>query len=576
MPEARTARAYRAAMGMVVGRDGRWSRARSTLGRLLRPPITITDPPDDATVDWDVAVTMRDGVRLRANVFRPDDEAQHPVLLCAHPYGKDDLPINHRTRRGYRSSRQYRLMRSAPVTHSAWTSWESPDPAHWVARGYVVVNADLRGWGTSDGEPAVLSAQEGLDVHDLVEWAAAQPWSNGRVGMNGVSYLAISQWAAAATRPPHLAAICPWEGFTDFYRDFARPGGILETGFLTVWGTVTRRRSHGRADILTPAHRRPLVDDWYAERNRDLEDIDVPALVCGSFSDHNLHSRGSFEGFGRIGSTQKFLYTHRGPKWSVYYSAAALDAQARFFDRFLLGRDTGIDTQPPVRVEIRENRTTVADVRHVTAWPPAECDWQTLSCVAGPDVTHGRLVDHAEADASSVVVAGRRGRACFTHRFPSDTDVVGPMAVTLTVSVDGADDFPIVVGVRKFSGGREVTFEGSFGFPGDLVSHGLLLMSHRETDPARSLPGRPFHPHTRRRPVAAGEQVEVQIGLLPSATRFRAGDELRLDVQGRWFHGRNPVSGQFPAGYRTRATGRLTLHLGPDAGCRLTLPVWRS
>ena len=109
------------------------------------------------------------------------------------------------------------------------------DPGHWVSRGYVVVNADLRGWGKSDGAGELFSDQEGLDCHDLIEWAAMQPWSNHRVGMSGVSYSAISQWAAAATRPPHLAAICPWEGFTDFYRDFARPGGVLENGFLSMW-----------------------------------------------------------------------------------------------------------------------------------------------------------------------------------------------------------------------------------------------------------------------------------------------------------------------------------------------------
>jgi hypothetical protein len=95
------------------------------------------------------------------------------------------------------------------VTHSAWTGWEAPDPAYWVQRGYVVINADLRGWGKSDGVAEIFAEQEGPDGHDLIEWAAVQPWSNGRIGMSGVSYLAMTQWAAAATRPPHLAAICP-------------------------------------------------------------------------------------------------------------------------------------------------------------------------------------------------------------------------------------------------------------------------------------------------------------------------------------------------------------------------------
>ena len=385
---------------------------------------------------------MRDGIRLRVNVFRPDDDERHPVLLCAHPYGKDHMPLHHKTRHGYRPTLQYRLMRSAPLTHSAWTTWEAPDPAPWLRRGYVVINADLRGWGTSEGEPDVMSEQEGLDIYDLVEWAAQQPWSTGRVGMSGVSYLAVSQWIGAATRPPHLCAICPWEAFTDFYRDFARPGGILETGFLTLWGTMTKRGSHGKVDVRGEAHDRPLFDDWYAARNRNIEAIEVPALVCGSFSDHNLHSRGSFEGFRRIGSAQKWLYTHRQPKWQAYYSAEGLDVQARFFDHFLKGEDTGITEQPPVRLEIREDRTTVAEVRHVRSWPPPETKWRTLRCRAGHRPKAGTLEDArpgmpAAPDDEAVSFHGRGGRASFTHRFAGDTNVVGPMLLMLTLSVYG-------------------------------------------------------------------------------------------------------------------------------------------
>ena len=541
-------------------------RAVTSVRRLLRPPVTVTDPPPGAVAEWDVPVPMRDGVRLRVNVFRPATGGPWPVIMCAHPYGKDDIPLHHRTRRGYRPSVQYRLMRTAPLTHSAWTSWESPDPAHWVTRGYVVVNADLRGWGTSAGEPTVLSGQEGQDVHDLVEWAAVQPWSTGRVGLSGVSYLAMSQWAGAAKRPPHLAAICPWEGFTDFYRDFARPGGVLETGFFTVWSTVTKRRSGGRIDLRTAARHRPQFDRWWADRNRRIEDIDVPTLVCGSFSDHNLHSAGSFEGFRRISSTRKWLYTHRGPKWATYYSPAALAAQARFFDHFLQGAENGFLEDPPVRLEIRDDRTTVTRVRAESQWPPAGIHWRTLRCQ--PDGTLG-----TDTASGAVTFAARRGRAEFTYRFTEATDVVGPMLLTLQLSVDTGDDVSVFAAVRKFRSGREVTFEGSFGFLGDTVTHGLLVAAHRAVDPNRSRPHEPFHPHDVREPLTPGVPVRLEIGLPPSGTHFRAGDELRLDVQGRWFHRRNPISGQFPAGYQRVGRGRCTLHLGPEVGCELQLPI---
>jgi uncharacterized protein len=564
--------------GRGASDDGPWTRAFSSLGRLLHPDITVTDPPTDATVDWNVPVPMRDGIRLRVNVFRPSDAERHPVLVCAQPYSKDNMPLHHKTIGGYRPPLQFHLMRSAPLRQSAWTSWEGPDPAHWVQRGYVVISADLRGWGTSEGEPTVFSEHDGLDVHDLIEWAAQQPWSTGRVGMSGVSALAITQWGAAATRPPHLAAICPWEGFTDFYRDLARPGGILETGFLFIWGTEMKRASHGSVDVWRETHGRPLDDEWYATYNRDIEAIDVPALVCGSFSDHNLHSEGSFEGFRRIASTHKWLYTHRGPKWATYYSAESLTAQARFFDHFLKGENTGIEEQPPVRVEIREDRTTVAEVRHVASWPPPATEWHALHLRAGRQPGDGtldatRALLPAAPDATSVSFDGQHGRASFTYRFDVDTNVVGPMLLTLSLSLDGTDDLSVFAGVRKFRNGEEVTFEGSYGFQGDLVTHGMLLVSHRATDCARSLPYRPFHPHTAHQPLAPEERAQLQIGLHQSATLFRAGDELRLDVQGHWFHDRDPVHGQFPAGYQAESRGVCTLHLGPDDGCSLTIPV---
>ena len=335
----------------------------------VRPLVTITEPPvAGVVVERDVEVAMRDGVRLRVDVYRPEGDDPVPVLMCAHPYGKNRLPT--RRRRGFATPFQYRLLpQSTPFTHSAWTGWEGPDPAHWVTRGYAVINADLRGWGSSDGVGELFSEQEGRDGHDLVEWAAAQPWSTGRVGMTGVSYLAISQWATAAERPPHLAAICPWEGFTDAYRDFARPGGVREDGFVVVWSNGLKAARRSPVDLRTQQKRRPLRDAWWVARDRDLEKIDVPALICGSFSDHCLHSRGSFEGFRGIASERKWLYTHRGPKWATYYSPEVLALQERFFGHFLRGRDTGILDEPPVRVEVREDADTVTSVRGAADWP---------------------------------------------------------------------------------------------------------------------------------------------------------------------------------------------------------------
>lgn len=467
--------------------------ARRNLARVIRPDVRITPPPAGVRLDRDVAVTVRDGTALRVNVFRPAAEGRYPVLLCAQPYGKDRVPA--RSRSGRAVPLQYRLASNdEPMTFSAWTSLEAPDPAFWVPRGYVLVIGDLRGWGTSDGVAEAFRPAEGDDVHDLIEWAAAQPWSNGRVGMSGVSYLAITQWTGAATRPPHLAAINPWEGFTDPYPDFAYPGGIRENGFMVVWSAWQRFLRPRSGSFRGQQKRHPLRDGWWGERSPELEKIDVPTLVCGSFSDHSLHSRGSFEGFRRIGSAQKWLYTHRAPKWSTYYGKPALDARTKFFDHVLRGDDTGILEQAPVRIEVRESLSRIAAIRIADRWPPAQARPLTLHLDAAE-----RLLSAAPPSTAATVDAPRTG-VRFRWRFDQETDVVGPMRLRLRVSAE-RPDVTVFAGIRKIHRGREVVFEGSYGFTEDIVTRGWLRASHRAVDDTRSTEWEAWHPHTSAEPI---------------------------------------------------------------------------
>ncbi|MFZ4585205.1 MAG: CocE/NonD family hydrolase [Acidimicrobiia bacterium] len=526
-------------------------------------------PPEGVVFERDVEVPMRDGVVLRVNVFRPEAPGRYPVIMSAHPYGKDALP-EPKARGGYKVPKQFRLLpQSQPFAISAWTSWEAPDPAQWVPRGYVVVNCDLRGWGRSDGEGALLSMQEALDYHDLIEWAAAQPWSTGKVGLDGVSYLAISQWGAASTRPPHLAAICPWEGFTDVYRDFARPGGIREDGFMILWTTLLKRQKRSPVTLRKHQKQHPLMDGWWRTCMRDIEAIDVPALVCASFSDHNLHSRGSFEGFRRIRSTQKWCYTHRGPKWSVYYSPEATAFRAKFFDHFLRGDDTGIAETPPVRIEIREDASTVAAVRHADQWPPADVRWTSGYL----DTERGTLAAEPPAEHGCTEFDLRKGNAAFTWRVTEDVDLVGPMVLRCWVEVRGAPDAHLHVAVRKLRRGKVVGFEGSYGYDFDVMTRGQLKVSHRALDDTKSLPWLPWHPHTAEQSVHGGAVVPVDIELLSQATRLRAGESLRLEIHGWPFVGRSPLFGQFPAGYEKGPKGTCIVHTGVSAPSSLLLPI---
>jgi predicted acyl esterase len=176
-------------------RPGRAAYARKRIRAFVKPPITVVAAPADLRKLHDVPVTMRDGVRLRANVYLPTGDGPFPVILSAHPYGKDKLP----KRRGKRwsFSFQFRIMNQPqPYQISSETGWEAPDPVWWTQHGYAVINADLRGAGTSEGTGTTLSDLEGRDVYDLIEWAGSEAWSIGKVGMLGVSYLALSQYTS--------------------------------------------------------------------------------------------------------------------------------------------------------------------------------------------------------------------------------------------------------------------------------------------------------------------------------------------------------------------------------------------
>src|SRR5450432_3225350 len=423
------------------------SYAAERVARTAFPNVTITPAAPGIRFERDVAVGMRDATKLRVNVFRPERPGRFPVIMCAHPYGKDALP--RRSPFGYLPLKRYRFIRQPePLTHSAYTAWEAPDPSFWVPRGYAVVNVDLRGFGTSEGVATLLSEQEAADYAEVIEWAAAQPWSSGKVGLNGVSYLAISQWRVAALRPKPLAAICPWEGWTDVYRDVAYPGGVREDGFVPFWADMTERTGRTSESLRAQQLAHPEWDDYWAARVPELERIDVPALICASFSDQGLHSRGSFEAFRRIQSKHRYLYTHRGGKWSTFYSPEALAVQSRFFDCFLKGEENGMRDSPPVRLEVRSSGATVHEVRQESAWPLPAVRWTQLHL--GPGV----LSESPPADPSEFRFEARSGRATFRLPVAADFELSGPMKLRLFAELEGCSDANLFVAVRKEVGGQ--------------------------------------------------------------------------------------------------------------------------
>jgi len=539
---------------------------RYLLGRvhdIIRPPVDVSPLPEGIVFEKDVAIPLSDGVKLAANVYRPSEPGKYPVVMCAHPYGKDTL--FEKTPHGYKPIFTYRIMRQpSRVAFSDQTGWEGPDPARWVLRGYVVVNVDLRGFHHSEGAPGVLlSDQEARDYFEAIEWAAMQPWSTGAVGLNGVSYLAIAQWKVAALNPPHLKAICPWEGLSDMYKDLMYPGGVREDGFANIWGNGVKSGVNVRIEQM----KRTTRDEWFQSLVPDLGKITVPALICGSFSDQCLHTRGSFRAFEQVGSRHKWLYTHRSGKWATYYGDEALAWQFRFFDHFLKGEANGMDSVPPVRLAVHSSRTEFT-VRAETQWPPRSVIWKKLY-LNGATRT---LETSAPDSAVQVSFPARTGQVSFLWTIPQDLELVGSMELVLPISLAGANDANLFVAVRKVVGAEQWTFEGSYGFSYDMVTKGWMRTALRRVNEAQSRPGQPDYDFAIEEPLQEGELASLRIALLPSATAFRAGDQLQMDLRGSWFFVANPLVGAGPAAYLTSSGGTVTVHTGEQNQAYLLIP----
>lgn len=527
--------------------------------RAAHNEVEVFPLPAGILVERDVGVTMPDGIRLSANVFRPErSETPLPVILALTPYGKDSNPA--KTRETTLARRTAIGLGMGRYRVSECTPFEAPDPAYWVPHGYAVVHVDLRGCFKSQGERKVFSRKEIDDYSHIIAWAGTQPWSTGRVALHGVSYLAICQWHAAANQPAHLAAIVPWEGASDSYRDVRFHGGVPETAFARAWSSAM---TGAKVAEQTGPSRTPLISE-VPNNQADLSAIRVPALICGSFSDQGLHTKGCFDAFKRISSQHKWLYTHGRGKWTVYYADDALAYQRQFLDHFLKGEDNGMLQRPRVRLEVRKTLEDYS-VREEADWPIPGTDYRELYL----DAASRTLVDRLPAQPGSVSYDAQAGeQVYFDRRFDAPCEITGHMRLKLWVSVERGDDLDLFVAVKKLdASGAEVTFEGRENHAGGPISNGWLRVSHRALDEARSQPYQPVLSHEQVQLIEPGQVVPVQIEILPSSTSFAAGESLRLVISGA------DIFSHAMLHHRERCNaGRATLHLGGAHDSGLLVP----
>ena len=503
-------------------------------------------------IDFDVPIKVDDGLVLRADVYRPDADGRVPVILTYGPYAKG-LAFQD----GYPSAWQRMVAEHPDVAHGSsnlYQNWEVVDPEKWVPEGYACVRVDSRGCGRSPGLIDHFSPRETKDFYQCIEWAGVQSWSNGKVGLNGISYYGINQWHVASLQPPHLAAMCVWEGAADWYRDMTHHGGIVST-FWANWydmqvktvqyglgergprsridgslvcgdetlsdAELARNRCSFGDEIL--AH--PLDDDYHKARSPQWDKIVAPLLTAANWGGQGLHPRGNFEGFVRSKSKEKWLEAHGIEHWTHFYTDYGRRLQLRFFDHFLKGEGDW-KNQPKVQLQIRHVDKFVE--RHENEWPIARTQWTRLCLNNNHQLRFGKQ----NSSSSITFDAMGDGVTFMSEPLEKETEITGPIAAKLKVS-STTEDADLFLVFRVFTPDlREVTFMGAID-PHTPIAQGWLRASHRKLDPKLSTEYRPYHTHDEIQLLKKNEIVSLDIELWPTSIVVPAGYRVALSVRGR-------------------------------------------
>tara|TARA_B100001250_G_scaffold165213_1_gene142236 strand:- start:22472 stop:24151 length:1680 start_codon:yes stop_codon:yes gene_type:complete len=490
----------------------------------------LSQPKYDVIFEKNVKIKVRDGMILNADVYRPDapSDAKFPVLMNISAYQKELDRI---------------LPHVPPFTHV-----ERPEPDWWTARGYVLVFIDTRGTGTTPGITKIWSMQETRDLYDAIEWSAVQDWSNGKVGLSGVSYYAITQWNVASLQPPSLTTIVPWEGWTDLYRDSIFHGGVFNQSFYGRWwlDTMGKQLLENQRSHNTGAFNDPLIWDfmvhhldgpyWDEVRSRaQFDKIEVPLFSAGNWNGWTHHLRGNIEGYSRSASQNKRLEVHIGGHVDDYYSDRGKHDMLRWYDYWLKDIDTGIMDEPPVKLCIRTSISN-CEWRFENEWPLARTNYTKYYLTAeeanavDDSIYDVKLSNTPPADMSELTYASgpeayRRGLrdlptlSFVTEPLTEDVEVTGHIKVQMWVSSE-TDDMDIFAYLMNMSP------DGS----AEIASRGILQVSHRKLDPDLSTHYRPYHAHDEEQKLIPGEVVPIEVEIVATSMVFQKGQRIRLDI----------------------------------------------
>ena len=523
--------------------------------------------------EQNVTISLKDESGLvRANVYRPKTSDKVPVLVTYGPYGKD-IP--------YKDFHPQSFSEVDPEQKSEHSAWETPDPKYWTSQGYAVVRADERGTGQSFGKLDTMSRGTSEAFFDVVEWAAEQPWSSGKVGFLGISYYAGSQWRVAARQPKGLACIIPWEGMSDYYRDRCRHGGILSNKFIGFWwnrqvlsnqyglgGRAARswgpdtiegdlseeELAQNRQDQTIDNENNKFRDDlYYASKEYSMSDIQVPLLSVANWGGTLLHLRGNVEGYTHAGSELKYLRFVTGRHDLPFYYKEQVELQQSFLDAFLKGDDrVGWSTGEASKVDIVLRKGDVGfnnaeaekkfERRTEHEWPIARTQYIKYYLTSQRElVTHAPIERPVKISYQALGTIEDPQLVQFTTPpFGKETEITGHIVAHLNVSMSanpGAptpQDLDLFVTLRHISpAGKEVFYTGTAGDPIPLCK-GWLRVSMRQVNKDHPR-NRPWLPHrdyysTDVRPVIPGEVYPVDVEIWPTNVVVEKGGKIVFEV----------------------------------------------
>lgn len=470
----------------------------------------------DILLERDVPIKLRDGVTIYADVFRPTDGKPCPAILAWSPYGKeiggqmlDDVP----GRAG------------VPVdATSGLEKFEGPDPAYWVNHGYAIVNVDKRGAYMSEGNLLYWGHEDALDGCDVIEWIASQNWCTGKVGMSGNSWLTVSQWFIAAERPEHLVAIAPWEGFCDHYRESGTRGGIPTPEFPEMIAE-TFSSAHGMLeDQPRMIVEKPLMCDYWQDKAARVENIEIPAYVVASYT-NSVHTHGTFAGYRRMASKEKWLRVHNTQEWFDYYTPENVEDLRRFFDHYLKGVDNGWEQTPKVRLSVLNPGGHDIVGRAEEEFPLARTVYRKLYLSAADSTLLTALPE--QENVNTYQSAADCHQVNYRYRMDKPTEITGYMKLHLWVAAPDNDDMDLSVRVEKLSKDGQPIPDRTGN---RIAATGQMRVSMRQLDTLRTTEAEPYYPFTTVQKLKPGEIVPVEIEIWPMGLFFEKGEILQLTV----------------------------------------------